>query len=181
MIRSRIPQHPKGVTNQENQILPTDGGLPKAIRLLVDMLRQQQQQQQQQQAHVPRPEVRGCLYEKFLFHPYPNFSGIEELLKAEKWIIDLERTYEICGCIEKQKLLVKDLGSLVALSWERFKEKFDNRFFPDSVKQLKTQEFVILTQGGLTVEQYAAKFIALGSFAPHLISTQRMQAQKFQV
>ncbi|XP_042983274.1 uncharacterized protein LOC122312677 [Carya illinoinensis] len=69
---------------------------------------------------------------------------------------------------------------MVALSWERFKEEFDNRFFPDSVKQQKAQEFASLTQGSLTVEQYAAKFMALGRFAPHLISTQKMQAQKFQ-
>ncbi|KAF5445211.1 hypothetical protein F2P56_034278 [Juglans regia] len=105
--------------------------------------------------------------------------------------MDLERTYEICGCTQDQKvlyagylfqeearmwwdtrrqLLVRELGSLAALSWERFKEEFDNRFFPDSAKQLKAQEFASLTQGSLTVEQYAAKFMALG----------RMQAQKFQ-
>ncbi|XP_042969169.1 uncharacterized protein LOC122301871 [Carya illinoinensis] len=41
-------------------------------------------------------------------------------------------------------------------------EEFDNRFFPDSVKQLKALEFASLTQGSLTVEQYAAKFMALG-------------------
>ncbi|XP_042954687.1 uncharacterized protein LOC122291105 [Carya illinoinensis] len=69
---------------------------------------------------------------------------------------------------------------MTALSWERFKEEFDNRFFPDSVKQLKAQEFASLTQGSLTVEQHAAKFMALGRFAPHLILTQKMQAQKFQ-
>ncbi|XP_041016159.1 uncharacterized protein LOC121258682 [Juglans microcarpa x Juglans regia] len=114
--------------------------------------------------------------------------------------MDLERTY-ICGCTEDQKvlyagylfqgeagiwwdmrrqLLVRELGSLAALSWERFKEEFDNRFFPYSIKQLKAQEFATLTQGSLIVEQYAAKFMALGRFALHLISTQRMQAQKFQ-
>ncbi|XP_042979945.1 uncharacterized protein LOC122310129 [Carya illinoinensis] len=70
---------------------------------------------------------------------------------------------------------------MAALSWERFKEEFDNRFFPDSVKQLKAQEFASLTQGSLTVEQYAANFMVLGRFAAHLISTQKMQAQKFQV
>ncbi|XP_042942629.1 uncharacterized protein LOC122276790 [Carya illinoinensis] len=51
---------------------------------------------------------------------------------------------------------------MTALSWERFKEEFDNRFFPDSVKQLRALEFTSLTQGSLTVEQYAAKFMALG-------------------
>ena len=78
-----------------------DGGLVEAVRLLTDMLRQQQHQQ----AHVPRLEVRDCLCEKFLIHHYPNFSGNEEPLKAEKWIMDLKRTDEICGCTEDQKVL----------------------------------------------------------------------------
>ncbi|XP_040999920.1 uncharacterized protein LOC121246017 [Juglans microcarpa x Juglans regia] len=141
------------------------------------------------------------MYEKFLIHHYPNFSSNEGPLRAVKWIVDLKRTYKICGCTEDQKvlyvgylfqgeagiwwdvlrhLLVRELGSLVALSWERFKEVFDNGFFLDSVKQLKAQEFATLTQGSLTIEQYAANFMVLGRFAPHLFSTQRMQAQKFQ-
>ncbi|KAF5451903.1 hypothetical protein F2P56_026959 [Juglans regia] len=116
--------------------------------------------------------------------------------------MDLEITYEICGCTEDQKvlyagylsqeevgiwwdtrrqLLVRELGSPAALSWKGLKEEFDNRLFLDSVKQLKAQEFTTLTKDSLTVEQYAAKFMTLGRFAPHLISTQRMQTQKFQV
>ena len=101
MTRGRIPRNPEGGINQENQNPPLDGGLAEAVRLLAEVLRQQQQQQ----AHVPRPEVRGCPYEKFLIHRYPNFSGSEEPLKAEKWIMDLERTYEICGCTEDHKVL----------------------------------------------------------------------------
>ncbi|XP_042983320.1 uncharacterized protein LOC122312717 [Carya illinoinensis] len=174
-----------------------DEGLAETVRMLTDVLRHQQQQQVQ----VPRPKIRGCPYDKFLIYRYPNFFGNEGPLRVEKWIIDLERTYEICGCLEDQKvlyagylfqgevgiwwdtrrqLLVRELESMATLSWERFKEEFDNRFFPDSVKQLKAQEFASLTQGSLTVEQYAAKFMALGRFAPHLISTQKMQVQKFQ-
>ncbi|KAF5468689.1 hypothetical protein F2P56_012826 [Juglans regia] len=105
--------------------------------------------------------------------------------------MNLERTYEICGCTENQKvlyagylfqgevgmwwdtrrqLLVRELGSLTALSWERFKEEFDNRFYPDSAKQLKVQEFASLTQGSLTVEQYAAKFMALGRELPRVVN-----------
>ncbi|KAF5481534.1 hypothetical protein F2P56_002175 [Juglans regia] len=186
MTHSRISQNPGGAMNQDNQNPPMDGGLAETIRLLADMLRQQE-------VHVPRPEVRGCMCEKFLIHRYPKFSGSEEPLKAEKWIMDLVRTYEICGCTEDQKvlyagylfqgeariwwdmrrqLLVRELGSLVALSCERFKEEFDNILFLDSVKQLMAQEFTTLTQGSLTIEQYATEFMALGRFAPHLISTQ---------
>ena len=101
MTRGRIPQNPEGVTNQDNQNPSMDGGLAEAVRLLTDMFKQQQHKQ----AHVPRPEVRDCLCEKFLIHRYPSIFDNEEPLKAAKWIMDLKRTYEICGCTEDQKVL----------------------------------------------------------------------------
>ncbi|XP_041011368.1 uncharacterized protein LOC121255154 [Juglans microcarpa x Juglans regia] len=166
MTRGRIPRNPEGATNLENQNPPVDGRLAEVVRLLADMLRQQQQ-------YNERP------------------------LRAKKWIIDLERTYKICGCTDDQKvlyarylfqgeagiwwdtrrqLLVGELGSLAALSWERFKEEFDNRFFLNSVKQLKAQDFAYLTQGNLTVEEYATKFMELGRSC-HILSTLGLTAQ----
>ncbi|XP_041017932.1 uncharacterized protein LOC121260153 [Juglans microcarpa x Juglans regia] len=49
------------------------------------------------------------------------------------------------------------------------------------MKQQKVKEFASLVQGSMSMEQYAAKFMELGRFAPHQISTEKMQAQKFQV
>ncbi|KAF5458599.1 hypothetical protein F2P56_022620 [Juglans regia] len=106
-------------------------------------------------------------------------------MKANKWLLDLDRTFEISGCTEEQKvqyvghllqgeagiwwdtkrqLLTRELGNITILTWERFKEEFDNRFFPESMK----------------IQKYAAKFMELERFAPHLIATEKMQAQKFQ-
>ncbi|XP_040987676.1 uncharacterized protein LOC121235394 [Juglans microcarpa x Juglans regia] len=80
----------------------------------------------------------------------------------------------------KRQLLIRELGNITILTWERFKEEFENRFFPESRKTQKAQEFATLVQGNLTVEQYIAKFMELGKFAPHLIATEKIQAQKFQ-
>ncbi|XP_041028072.1 uncharacterized protein LOC121268004 [Juglans microcarpa x Juglans regia] len=44
-------------------------------------------------------------------------------------------------------------------------------------KHQKALEFASLTQGNMTVDQYAARFMEMGRFAPHLISTKKMQAQ----
>ncbi|XP_035547396.1 uncharacterized protein LOC118348923 [Juglans regia] len=127
--------------------------------------------------------------------------GTEGSMKANEWLLDLDSTFKISGCIEEQKvqyaghllqgeagswwdtkrqLLIRELGNITILTWERFKEEFDNRFSPESMKTQKAQEFATLVQGNLTVEQYAAKFMELGRFAPHLIATEKMQAQKFQ-
>ncbi|KAF5443101.1 hypothetical protein F2P56_035689 [Juglans regia] len=100
----------------------------------------------------PRGGNQRCQYEKVLVYKYPNFMGTEGLLRANKWLVDLERTFYISGCTEEQK----------------------------TSKQQKALDFVNLTQGSMTVDQYAARFMELGRFAPHLIGTEKMQAKKCQ-
>ena len=72
------------------------------------------------------------------------------------------------------------MGSFAAVTWQRFKKEFNDRFFPASVRRKKAREFSSLVQGSMTLEQYARKFIELGRFAPHLIATYEMQAERFQ-
>lgn len=55
--------------------------------------------------HVPRLDVRSCPYEKFLVYRYSNYFGNEWPMRADKWIIDLEQTFEIVGCTDDQKVL----------------------------------------------------------------------------
>ncbi|XP_035547777.1 probable serine/threonine-protein kinase PBL5 isoform X1 [Juglans regia] len=182
----------------------------EAIDRMTEMMRQQLElfrQLHQQQVHLEqqqqqqRAEPRGCPYEKFLVYRYPSFMGTEGPMRANKWLLDLERMFDISGCTEDQKvqyagyllqgeagfwwetkrqLLAMELGNLATLTWERFKQEFDNRFFPKSVKKQKAREFEDLVQGGMSVEQYAARFVELGRFALHLISTEKMRAWKFQ-
>ncbi|XP_040994297.1 uncharacterized protein LOC121240839 [Juglans microcarpa x Juglans regia] len=104
---------------------------------------------------------------------FPMDGGLAEAVRLLTGVLRQQQQ-------QQAHLLIWELGTLAALTWEWFNEEFNSRFFPDSVKQLKAQEFVTLTRGSLTVELYAAKFMVLGRFAPHLISTQRMQVQKFQ-
>lgn len=113
----------------------------------------------------------GCPYEIFLVYRYLNLMGTEGAMKADRWIKDLERTFEISGCTEtqkvpyaghllqgeaglwwdtKRKLLRQELRENVTPTWERFKMEFDDRFFPESVKQRKVVEFATLTQGSMT-------------------------------
>ncbi|KAF5445214.1 hypothetical protein F2P56_034280 [Juglans regia] len=122
-------------------------------------------------------------------------------MRANKWLIDLDRTFDISVCTKNQKvqyvghvlqgeagiwwdtkrqLLALELGDVATLTWEQFKKEFDSSFFLETIKQQKALEFVNLTQGNMMVEQYAARFMELGRFALHLIGTEKMQARKFQ-
>ncbi|XP_042961961.1 glycine-rich RNA-binding protein RZ1C-like [Carya illinoinensis] len=77
-------------------------------------------------------------------------------------------------------MLESELGSFAAVSWQRFKKEFNDRFFPAFVRRQKEREFTSLVQGSMTVEQYARRFIELGRFATHLIAMEEMQAEYFQ-
>jgi hypothetical protein len=142
----------------------------------------------------------GCTYEHFLAHRTPAFTREEDPLRARRWIEDLERTFEVCGCTEaqmvlygsyllqgeaanwwqtKRQLLEMELGSFAAVSWRRWKKEFDDRFFPVSLRRQMAREFNSLVQGGMTVEQYARKFMELGRFAPHLITTEELRVEHF--
>lgn len=71
-------------------------------------------------------------------------------MMVERWIMDIERTFEVCGCIESQKLLyasyllqgeavvwcdtkrhliTMELGVVEGILWVIFKKKFDDHYF----------------------------------------------------
>ena len=64
--------------------------------------------------------------------------------------------------------------------WEKFKGVFYDNYFPEVVRERKEREFADLVQESMTVEQYAAKFIELSHFGPHLILTEAKKASRFQ-
>ncbi|XP_022857170.1 uncharacterized protein LOC111378233 [Olea europaea var. sylvestris] len=45
-----------------------------------------------------------------------------------------------------------------AMTWERFKELFRNKYFTAPVRAMKMNEFIQLRQGGMTVGEYICKF-----------------------
>ncbi|XP_035546555.1 uncharacterized protein LOC118348613 [Juglans regia] len=180
--------------------LPRGDGNYAMARALNRMTEFLQQNFRPPQGDPNRAVQVGCTYERFLAHRTPAFSGEENPIRARRWIQDLERTFEVCGCTEahmvlygsymlqgeaanwwetKRPLLEMELGSLAAVSWQRFKKEFDDRYFPVSVRRQKAREFNNLVQGGMTVEQYARKFMELGRFAPHLITTEKLQVERF--
>ncbi|XP_023906356.1 uncharacterized protein LOC112018082 [Quercus suber] len=64
--------------------------------------------------------------------------------------------------------------------WVKFKGVFYDNYFPKMVREQKEREFPDLVQGSMTIEQYAAKFIELSHFGPHLILTEAKKASRFQ-
>jgi hypothetical protein len=61
-----------------------------------------------------------------------------------------------------------------------FKDAFNKHFFPRVVQEAKSREFMDLTQGGMSVTEYASRFVQLSRFAPYLIPDEEKKAKKFE-
>jgi hypothetical protein len=77
-------------------------------------------------------------------------------------------------------VLVTNLGSETAISWEVFKHEFKRHFFPQVVQEVKAREFLNLVQGGMPVIEYAAKFLQLSCFGLYLIPIEEKNVKKFE-
>ncbi|XP_047153517.1 uncharacterized protein LOC124825024 [Vigna umbellata] len=70
-------------------------------------------------------------------------------------------------------------GSHIPISWEVFKGKFYEEYFPNSVRFAKEVEFVQLVQGGMSVSEYTNKFKHLVRFNT-MATSEEWQCPKFE-
>ncbi|XP_041011311.1 uncharacterized protein LOC121255089 [Juglans microcarpa x Juglans regia] len=150
---------------------------------------------------APRAPQVGCTLEQFSRQHSPTFDGRLNAMDANSWIECLEQIFEALFCTDDQKviyatynltdlankwwkstqtLLQNELGEGVPITWERFKEVFLDRFFPQSLQESRARQFMDLTQGTMTVDQYATKFMELSRYASYLIPDEEKKAEKFE-
>ena len=116
----------------------------------------------------------------------PFEFGAWKLLRAPQYT-DTQKvvcaTFALQGPAERwwrgiEHLLRMELGENTLITWEKFKEVFNETYFPDVVRDQKEKEFSDLVQGTMTVEEYAVKFVKLSCFAPHLIPNELKKVKK---
>ncbi|XP_028088575.1 uncharacterized protein LOC114289119 [Camellia sinensis] len=130
----------------------------------------------------------GCLQKP------PSFKGGIELMKAEAWVLGIEKLFEVFPCTEAQKVQLAAFSledkerrwwmltrtTHPRLTWDRFLELFYDKYFPQSIQDKKVTEFETLRQGNKTVAEYEAQFAELARFEPHIVDTDYKKARKFE-
>jgi len=148
-----------------------------------------------------RAPVEGCTPADFLQLRPPEFQGNEGAIAADDWLTSYEGLAETAKCTNEQKVeyvglvfrgeaqqwwkskrlhLVTEFGQGVPIPWGRFKQEFNDRFFPLAQKQQCARDFLELKQGSMSVEQYSAEFLRLSRYAPYLIPDEETKVEKFQ-
>ncbi|XP_059639132.1 uncharacterized protein LOC132281450 [Cornus florida] len=127
-----------------------------------------------------------------------EFVGPTDPLDAEKWIEDLEKYFEMMDCTEVQKRKIgafllsgearqwwqsetKMVVDITAMTWDDFKTRFNDKYFPLSVREKKATEFMQLEQNNeMSVSEYKRKFTELSRFAPHIVANELHKVRKFE-
>ncbi|XP_028110657.1 uncharacterized protein LOC114309160 [Camellia sinensis] len=160
-------------------------------------------QQQRQQPLPPLPllaqvEIGNSdiinMTQKFMKMKPPTFLGGIEPLKAETWLLEMEKLFEVFPCSEVHKVLLatytlKDKARkwwlLVRngnenMTWAQFNTVFYDKYFLQCFRDRKVSEFQELKQGRMSVAKYEAKFTELARFAPYMVDTDYKKARKFE-
>ena len=69
---------------------------------------------------------------------------------------------------------------LEAMTWAEFQELFMGKYFPETVRHAKAQEFLELKQGEMIVIDYVARFTELARFADEYVATDMAKVRRFE-
>ncbi|XP_058185864.1 uncharacterized protein LOC131303091 [Rhododendron vialii] len=127
----------------------------------------------------------------------PIFEGEIDLLKVDNWILGMEKIFAVAQaqCLETHKVVLATYnfdGEAYRwwltqqerepnMTWTRFKEVFYEKYFPQTLKDAKVNEFINWKQSPtMSVSEYDRIFTDLSRFAPHMVDTDAHRARRFE-
>ncbi|XP_048129404.1 uncharacterized protein LOC125313644 [Rhodamnia argentea] len=106
-------------------------------------------------AHGNENRLMGRLVEQFMKLKPSKFDGKRDPEVAPRWIEELEKAFEVLGCIEAEK------------------------YFSEAAQEQKLVEFRNLHQNRMTIDQYEAEFSRLSKYAPRMVENPVDRARRF--
>ena len=74
----------------------------------------------------------------------------------------------------------KTSRDLKAMTWAEFHDIFMGKYFPDTARHAKAQEFLELKQGTMTLLEYVARFTKLARFTDDYVTTNLAKVRRFE-
>ncbi|KAG5551388.1 hypothetical protein RHGRI_009715 [Rhododendron griersonianum] len=141
---------------------------------------------------------KGNTFDRFLKTNPPPFMGTDKPSDAEAWLLQMEKIFDVLGCLEAQKVSFaayklqggaehwwrsakqqyKDKQD--ELVWSNFKKDFEEKYIPPAVKDQMRTEFLALRQGNMSVAEYQQKFDELSRYVGVLVEKETDKVWHFQ-
>ena len=134
---------------------------------------------------------------RFRAHHPPTFTGGGDPMVVDHWFMQVEKVLEameITSYATRIRLAAfqlkgeaqvwwnwaKTSRDLEAMTWAEFQEMFMGKYFPDSARHEKAQEFLELKKGTMTVMDYVARFTELARFVDDYMATDMAKVRRFE-
>ena len=109
---------------------------------------------------------------------------IEKVLEAMEITSDATRimlaAFQLEGEAQVWWRWARTSRDLEAMKWAEFQEMFMGKYFPDTARNAKAQEFLELKQGVMTVMDYVARFTEVARFADDYVATDMAKIRRFE-
>ncbi|XP_009355101.2 uncharacterized protein LOC103946175 isoform X1 [Pyrus x bretschneideri] len=127
----------------------------------------------------------------------PQYAGNpDEPLEGAEWLARIKQCFDVSDVPDDLKVgfatycltgaahhwweFVKRIRDVKSITWGEFEELFLNIYFPQTISAAKREEFLGLSQGNMTVAQYASKFLELAWYArTNLVRSDELAALEF--
>ena len=135
--------------------------------------------------------------QRFRAHHPPTFTGGGDPMVADHWFMQIEKVLEAMentSEVTRIRLVAFQLEGeaqvwwrwartsrdLEAMTWAEFQELFMGKYFPDTARHAKAQEFLELKRGVMTVTDYVARFTELARFVDDYVATDMAKVRRFE-
>ena len=135
--------------------------------------------------------------QRFRAHHPPKFTRGGDPMVADHWFMQIEKVleaieitfdttrirlaaFQLEGEAQVWWNWAKTFRDLEAMTWAEFQELFMGKYFPDTARHAKAQEFLELKQGTITVMDYVARFMELARFADDYVATDMAKVRRFE-
>ena len=122
------------------------------------------------------------------------YDGSGDPEAAWLWLDRVNKVYGVMGCTDEQRVLfsnflmedrAKDWWDAVerrypdGISWDQFQQEFTDRFFPQSHKDSKIEEFYKLEKKNMSVSKYEKRFSELVRLVPYIQADKVLKYKRF--
>ncbi|CAA0834112.1 Unknown protein, partial [Striga hermonthica] len=130
------------------------------------------------------------------YHP-EKFSGQGDPRIVDECVQGLEIVFEVMNCPDRYRMLCAQIqltgdarlwchaywsmrpGEKDGCTWDQFKELIREKYYPSYYRADMERQFLALTQGTRSVDEYEREFTRLGAFVPDLVGTEAKRAHRF--
>ena len=149
------------------------------------------------QASVAGSQGGPSNLQRFRAHHPPTFTGGGDPMVADHWFMQVEKVLEameITSDTTRIRLVAfqlegeaqvwwnwaKTSRDLEAMTWAEFHDLFMSKYFLDTARHTKAQEFLEVKQGTTTVMDYVARFTELACFVDDYVATDMAKVRRFE-